>query len=71
MIDGKKSFSGYKLLGAGQRACQVKNYKPLLGKPLFMWSVEAAVKSSFVDEVFISTNCLSGKKKRNAYQVER
>jgi len=34
-----------------------KNYKEILGFPLFMWSVKAALKSSLVDYVIVSSNC--------------
>lgn len=36
-----------------------KNYRKLLDKPLFMWSVEAALQSKYVDIVAISSNCES------------
>ena len=34
-----------------------KNYKPLLGKPLIIWSVMAAFRCKYIDQVFVSTNC--------------
>ena len=34
-----------------------KNYKKLLGSPLFTWSVMSAIRSNYVDAVIISSNC--------------
>lgn len=42
---------------AGSVGVVGKNYKPLLGKPLVIWSVEAAFRSKYVDSIFVSTNC--------------
>lgn len=42
---------------AGSRGIPGKNYRELLGKPLFIWSVEAALKSKYVDTIVISSNC--------------
>ncbi len=42
---------------AGSVGVVGKNYKPLLGKPLVIWSVEAALRSKYVDSIFVSTNC--------------
>jgi len=41
----------------GSRGMPGKNYKKLLGKPLFMWSVFAAMESKYIDQVAISSNC--------------
>ncbi len=42
---------------AGSKGIPGKNYRDLLGKPLFMWSVLAAMESKYVDQVIISSNC--------------
>ena len=42
---------------AGSKGLPGKNYRDLLGKPLFMWSVEAGIQSKYVDEVVVSSNC--------------
>jgi len=42
---------------AGSKGIPGKNYRDLLGKPLFMWSVEAGLQSKYVDDVVISSNC--------------
>ena len=47
---------------AGSRGIPGKNYKKLLGFPLFWWSVEAGLKSGYVDVVAISSNCKECKK---------
>jgi N-acylneuraminate cytidylyltransferase len=40
---------------AGSKGVPGKNAKPLLGKPLLQWTVEAAVESGVLDRVVIST----------------
>ena len=41
----------------GSKGIPGKNYRDLLGKPLFMWSVMASVSSKYVDKTIISSNC--------------
>lgn len=41
---------------ANSKGCPGKNYKDIAGKPLFMWSVEAALRSKYIDAIVISTN---------------
>jgi len=47
---------------AGSKGVVGKNYKKLLDKPLFIWSVLAALKSKYIDRVVISSNCVEVKK---------
>jgi CMP-N-acetylneuraminic acid synthetase len=42
---------------AGSKGIPGKNYRDLLGKPLFLWSVEAALNSMLIDRIVISSNC--------------
>lgn len=42
---------------AGSRGIPGKNIRPLCGKPLIAWSIEAAIRSSSVDRVVVSTDC--------------
>jgi len=56
MINGKKILAVV-LARKGSKGIPGKNYRDLLGKPLFMWSVEAAMKSKYIDEIVISSNC--------------
>lgn len=42
---------------AGSKGIKGKNYKDLLGKPLFMWSVLAAMESKYIDRIVVSSNC--------------
>jgi CMP-N,N'-diacetyllegionaminic acid synthase len=46
---------------ANSKGLQGKNFKPLLGIPLVLWSVKAAYSSTYVDTVIVSTNCPSVK----------
>ena len=39
----------------GSKAIPRKNIKPLLGKPLIVWSIEAAQKSLLIDRFIVST----------------
>lgn len=41
----------------GSRGIHGKNYKELLGKPLFMWSVLAGLQSEYIDRTIVSSNC--------------
>lgn len=41
---------------ANSVGCPGKNYREINGKPLFMWSVEAALNSKYIDSILISTN---------------
>lgn len=41
---------------AGSKGLPGKNWKPLLGQPLFLWSLKAALDSEEIDEVVISTD---------------
>lgn len=56
MIDGKKILAVI-LARAGSKGIPMKNVRNLLGKPLFLWSVEAALQSKYIDYVVISSNC--------------
>jgi len=40
----------------GSKGLPGKNIRPLLGKPLIGWSIEQALQSEFIDEIFISTD---------------
>ncbi len=56
MIDGKRILC-IVTARAGSKGIPGKNYRDLLGKPLFMWSVLAAMESKYVDQIAISSNC--------------
>lgn len=45
-------------LRGGSKSIPEKNIKILHGKPLAQWVIEAAIKSKFIDEVYISTDSL-------------
>lgn len=40
----------------GSKGLKDKNIKPLLGKPLIIWTLEAATKSKYIDEIVVSTD---------------
>jgi CMP-N,N'-diacetyllegionaminic acid synthase len=42
----------------GSKGLHKKNIKMLAGKPLIAWSIEQALKSSLIDRVIVSTDCL-------------
>ncbi len=48
------------LVGArsGSKGIQHKNIKPLFGKPLMAWIIEAAKKSNYIDRIVVSTDSL-------------
>ncbi len=55
MLDGKTFLAVIPARGGSKRlAC--KNILPLAGKPLITWSIEAAKKSRYLDEVVVSSD---------------
>ena len=56
MIRDKKVLAVI-LARAGSKGIPGKNYRDLLGKPLFVWSVIAALQSKYIDAIVISSNC--------------
>jgi CMP-N,N'-diacetyllegionaminic acid synthase len=56
VIDGKKILAVV-TARAASKGLPGKNYKPLLGKPLIIWSLKAAFRCKYIDSIFVSTNC--------------
>lgn len=56
MIDGKKVLAIIPARGGSKRLPR-KNVLPLNGKPLIAWSIDAALKSKYIDRVMVSTDC--------------
>jgi CMP-N-acetylneuraminic acid synthetase len=54
---GSKTIALIPLRG-GSKSIPDKNIKILSGKPLCQWVIEAALKSEFIEEVYISTDSL-------------
>jgi len=54
---GSKTVALIPLRG-GSKSIPDKNIKILHGKPLSQWVIEAAIKSKYIDEVYISTDSL-------------
>jgi CMP-N,N'-diacetyllegionaminic acid synthase len=55
LIDGKKILAIIPARGGSKRLPR-KNVLPLAGKPLIAWTIEAAQKSKYLDEIHISTD---------------
>ena len=55
MIDGSRVLALVPAR-AGSKGLPLKNIRPLLGKPLLAWPIEAARASRYVDRVIISTD---------------
>ena len=61
-LKGKRTMiNGRKVLAliparAGSKGIKDKNIRPLLGKPLMAYSIEAALKSKYMDKVIVSTD---------------
>lgn len=55
MINGKKVFAFIPARGGSKRLPR-KNILPLAGKPLIAWTIDAAINSSYIDQVFVSTD---------------
>jgi CMP-N-acetylneuraminic acid synthetase len=56
MINNKKVLAIIPARGGSKRLPK-KNILPLAGKPLIGWTIEAALKCSFIDRVIVSTDC--------------
>lgn len=55
MVNGKK-VTAIITARAGSQGIKNKNFKNFCHKPLFVWSVEAALKANHIDKIVISTN---------------
>lgn len=55
MIDGKKVL-GIILARGGSKGLPGKNKKPLLGKPLIVWTIEQAKNSKYMDKILVSSD---------------
>lgn len=58
MINNKKILSVI-TARAGSKGVKGKNYRRLLGKPLFTWSVDASCNSEYIDKTVVSSNCFN------------
>ena len=56
MINNKKVLAVIPARG-GSKGLPEKNKKPLLGKPLVVWPIEAASGCSHIDRILLSTDC--------------
>lgn len=56
MIDGKKILAVIPARG-GSKRLPSKNTLPIAGKPLIQWTIDAALKSKYVDYALVSTDC--------------
>jgi CMP-N,N'-diacetyllegionaminic acid synthase len=56
MINNKKILSVV-ISRKGSKGIKNKNFRNLMGLPLFMWSVEASIKSKYIDKTIVSSNC--------------
>ncbi|MEI6095637.1 MAG: acylneuraminate cytidylyltransferase family protein [Gammaproteobacteria bacterium] len=55
MIKSKKVLAVIPARG-GSKGLPGKNIRPLLGKPLIVWTIESAKKSKFIDQICVSTD---------------
>jgi CMP-N-acetylneuraminic acid synthetase len=55
MMNGKKILAIIPARG-GSKGLPGKNIRPLLGKPLVVWTIEQAQHSKYIDEIFLSTD---------------
>ena len=51
-----KTFLGIITARGGSKGLPGKNIKELCGKPLIAWSIEAGLKSNYLDEVMVTTD---------------
>lgn len=53
----EKTFLAIIPARAGSKGLPDKNIKELCGKPLIAWSIETGLKSNYLDEVMVTTDC--------------
>lgn len=52
----RKKFVALLPIRGGSKSIPKKNIKPLCGKPLFQWSLQAAIESQVFDEIYVSSD---------------
>jgi len=52
---------------AGSKGVEGKNYQPINGQPLVEWSIQAALKSEYIDMVIVTSNCSTVRQVCEAY----
>jgi CMP-N,N'-diacetyllegionaminic acid synthase len=55
MINGKRVIAMIPARG-GSKGLPGKNIKTICGKPLISWTIQVALKSKFIDQLFVSTD---------------
>lgn len=55
MLDGK-TFLAIVPARVGSKGLKKKNIKELCGKPLLYWSIDAGLKSKYIDEIMVTTD---------------
>jgi CMP-N-acetylneuraminic acid synthetase len=73
-MDKKKMICALMMGRAGSTGFPNKNFKKVLGRPLFEYPLIASKKSDFVKKIFVTTDCpiiIKGSKKYDAIHIER
>lgn len=52
----KNKYTAFIPVRAGSKSIKLKNIRPIAGKPLVCWTIEAACNCDAIDEVYISTD---------------
>ena len=68
MINGKKVL-GIVLARSGSKGLPGKNFRLLDGKPLIQYAIEAGTKSAYIDDVIVSSDCITCIEIANELQV--
>lgn len=55
-MNKKDEFVAYIPVRGGSKSIPLKNIKPINGRPLVYWVIDAAVKSKKIDKVYVSTD---------------
>ena len=69
MISNKKIL-GLITARSGSKGLPKKNIKPLLGKPLIAWSIDVGIKSNYIDDLVVSTDCHEMSRLAKKYEAE-
>ncbi len=69
-MNNKKSILAIIPARGGSKGLPGKNIKPLQGKPLIGWTIQQAKQSKYIDEIFVSTDCINISKVSEEFGVK-
>jgi N-acylneuraminate cytidylyltransferase len=68
MMENQDKFVAYIPVRGGSKSIPLKNIKPIGGRPLVYWVIDAAVNCSDIDKVYVSTDSIDIEKAVEEYK---